>query len=479
MEEIWKKISEFPNYYISSDGNIKGKRGFLKAHYSGKNVSVSLLHNKKYYRKRVNYLVAKEFTTNPMNYVYIKHIDGNYHNNNYLNLKYVKNKQCESRNGTLLQKFPELLKDWKFENGEMEDYSPFSTQKVDWKCSKCGHEWSTQIYSRTKQRCGCPSCSGQIPNNENNLFLFCKTNNITLIREWDDSNLMKSFLPFSNRKARWKCSECNYKWSAVIYSRVGGAGCPSCTGKIPSDKYNLLYYATINNPILLREWNDSRSMSKFTHGSKNIVEWKCSKNINHGVWKTTINSRTQGTGCPYCSHKKVIKDESVGILFPCLIQEWNDDENPYSVSRGSHKKIGWKCNKCNYEWNSTIYHRTSGKGCPKCRRSHQERKLEQFLLNNNYIFEIEYTFDDCLGLSNRLRFDFMVNIDSKIFILVEINGKQHYEPCKFFGGVKQFEKQQKYDKIKDDYCKSKNIPFLRIKYDEDVVTEFTKFVSTL
>jgi hypothetical protein len=52
-----------------------------------------------------------------------------------------------------------------------------------------------------------------------------------VVSEWDyDANaeLPESFLPRSNKKARWICRKCGFKWSAVIANRTKGHGCPEC-----------------------------------------------------------------------------------------------------------------------------------------------------------------------------------------------------------------------------------------------------------
>lgn len=49
-----------------------------------------------------------------------------------------------------------------------------------------------------------------------------------------------------------------------------------------------------------------------------------------------------------------------------------------------------------------------------------------------------------------LCFDFAINQD-QFYILIECQGEQHYHPVEIFGGREQFEKQQRYDKLKADY----------------------------
>ena len=42
---------------------------------------------------------------------------------------------------------------------------------------------------------------------------------------------------------------------------------------------------------------------------------------------------------------------------PALLKEWDFDKNktitPYDVSKGSNKKVWWKCEK-GHEWESTV-----------------------------------------------------------------------------------------------------------------------------
>lgn len=59
--------------------------------------------------------------------------------------------------------FPELLKEWDYQNNTDLDPGkllPGSGKKAWWICSRCGHKWEASITSRTKGH-GCPKCAKQ------------------------------------------------------------------------------------------------------------------------------------------------------------------------------------------------------------------------------------------------------------------------------------------------------------------------------
>lgn len=89
-----------------------------------------------------------------------------------------------------------------------------------------------------------------------------------------------------------------------------------------------------------------------------------------------------------------------------------------------------------------------------------QRDVESVLVDMGIPFECEKTFEDCrdVGL---LRFDLAVEIDGQL-MLIEVDGDQHFKPVWKFGGKKAFDERKKHDAIKNDYCKSHNIPLLRI-----------------
>ena len=107
--------------------------------------------------------------------------------------------------------------------------------------------------------------------------------------------------------------------------------------------------------------------------------------------------------------------------------------------------------------------------CDECLHSVSKGELvvRKKLQENNFLFKEQVTFDGLVGYTgSKLRFDFVIyNKDNKPVIAIEFQGKQHYEPIDFFGGLEQFHKQQEYDNRKREYCFNNNIILIEIPYN--------------
>lgn len=92
-EEIWKTIEDFPNYDVSSFGNIRNNTSNyimkLQKNYAGY-IKISLVNeNKKSNNCSVHRLVAKAFINNPENKPTVNHINDNPSNNKVTNLEWA------------------------------------------------------------------------------------------------------------------------------------------------------------------------------------------------------------------------------------------------------------------------------------------------------------------------------------------------------------------------------------------------------
>ena len=87
-----------------------------------------------------------------------------------------------------------------------------------------------------------------------------------------------------------------------------------------------------------------------------------------------------------------------------------------------------------------------------------EEMVERFLDDIAIPYKQEFKFSDCRGKKRMLPFDFCLYYDLNNKLLVEVDGPLHYKDV--------FPEFREYDRVKNGYCRYKNIPLLRIPYWE-------------
>ena len=274
----------------------------------------------------------------------------------------------------LSKSHPDLAKEWhSVKNGKLkpDDITFGSTKKVWWKCDKEeDHEWEATPNGRSNGR-GCPYCAGNAITSSNCL---AKTHP-DLIKEWHSRKNIK-ITPYevsagSGRKVWWKCDKGpDHEWEASVGDRVRGRKCPICSNrKVVSSNCLANTY-----PDLASQWHPIKNAKltpyDITAGSHKKVWWKCDKGPDH-EWEAKLSDRKNGNRCPICSGRKTVNSNSLASTHLDLARQWhpykNKDLTPFNVSRGSVKKVWWKCDKEeDHEWEATPNHRVNGRGCPIC-----------------------------------------------------------------------------------------------------------------
>lgn len=129
-------------------------------------------------------------------------------------------------------------------------------------------------------------------------------------------------------------------------------------------------------PELRVEWDSAKnlglSFDRIAASSKKRAWWKCQKDHRH-KWLAQIRDRATGHGCPYCSGRFTLREESFGVKFPELVKQLHPNRNqgfdPYATAPLSNKEVTWICTKNKkHEWKTRLSGRTSvDAGCPHCR----------------------------------------------------------------------------------------------------------------
>ena len=190
-----------------------------------------------------------------------------------------------------------------------------------------------------------------------------------LVAEWSDKNLplTPDRITYGSNKVVWWKGACGHEWQTSVKARSNGENCPICSGARVIEGVNDL--ATLK-PELADEWsskNDPLKPTMVTTGSHKKVIWQ--DKYGH-EWTATVKSRAiSGTGCPYCSHNKVLAGfNDLATVLPEVAVEWSDrnEKKPTEVTAFANSKAWWKCRTCGYEWNTLISTRSGGSKCPCC-----------------------------------------------------------------------------------------------------------------
>ena len=260
---------------------------------------------------------------------------------------------------------PEIVTEWSPRNLPLspEDIS-YGSKKVYWWKGKCGHEWEASAKARSQGE-KCPICRGKriVPGTNDLASLIPE-----LAAQWSTKNTMPATAVGigSHKKAIWH-GKCGHEWTAVIRSRVGGAGCPYCSHNMVLPGYNDLEFLF---PDVAQEWSSANLPllpSQVTAFANKKVWWICK--YGH-EWEALISTRSYGSKCPYCNGIKILKGyNDLETTHPDLSKEWSDKNGellPSAVNQKSSENVWWSCGICGHEYQAVIKSRVNGLNCPVC-----------------------------------------------------------------------------------------------------------------
>lgn len=261
-----------------------------------------------------------------------------------------------------------------------------------------------------------------------------------------------------------RCLIDGFEWENKPNNILSGNGCPKCNGKIKKSHKQYVDEVSKINP-------DIKVLETYINAKTPILHICTKHNI---TWSAIPNNILNGCGCELCSNEKISdKNKMSHEQYIEKLNHINPNIIVLDTYINSHTPINHKCLICGNKWktkpNSILFNKT---GCPKCNESKGEREIRLWLDKHNIIYETQKSFDDCRD-QRTLPFDFYLSEQNKI---IEFDGEQHYKPISFFGGQPGFEKRQKHDIIKDNFCKSKGINLLRIPYNKNIEEELDNFL---
>lgn len=192
------------------------------------------------------------------------------------------------------------------------------------------------------------------------------------------------------------------------------------------------------------------------------IKWHCKCDCGNEIdvlGSSLKSGNTQSCGCLKKEHAYFtsLKKDLVGQRFGHLTVIAETDQRQY-------EKVVWKCQcDCGKIVFLNTVRLTQGNdiscGCQKM--SYGATQIEKTLKNNNIKYIKEYSNKD-LSLK---KFDFaLIDNNNNILRLIEFDGEQHYRYTGGWNTKENFIKRKQYDKIKNEYALSHNIPLVRIPY---------------
>lgn len=346
--------------------------------------------------------------------------------------------------------------------------------EYEFKCSECG-EIFKQRYDvfRLRKNVKCGKCRKRKTWNFESVKEYCKSVN---------SKFLSESFTNSHEKYKFLCSCCNEEIVYVSFKEFSRKDknfkiCEKCSGKTKWNYEKVVSYCKqIGAEFISKEYKTTKDKYLFS----------C-KECGY-IFETTFGSllNSKKIICNKCSlikrgkNRQVWTDDYIKKYFYENTKNMELVKSERKTIKNSTSRVYLyiKCLDCNSIFKVELNHFIEDMRCRVCEipiSSKGETTIENYLKKNNIQHEREYVFKDCKYIRN-LRFDFVVFKNNIPTHVIEFMGKQHYQPIKYFGGLKTFELIKKRDTIKVQYLKEKNIPQINIKYNDiNKVEEILKY----
>jgi hypothetical protein len=186
----------------------------------------------------------------------------------------------------------------------------------------------------------------------------------------------------------------------------------------------------------------------------------------HGEFEQIPTNHIFGQGCYDCSYeyrKKIMILTKEEFIKKSTIVHNNFYDYSKVIYLSAHNRVKIIC-PIHGEFEQIAQHHLNGHGCSFCNSSKGEMIIKEILQNHKIIFDYQKKFTNCKNIKE-LPFDFYL---PKHNVCIEYDGRQHYMPIDFFGGIKEHMNLKFRDNIKNIFCRENNIELLRIKYDDNI-----------
>jgi len=282
---------------------------------------------------------------------------------------------------------------------------------------------------------------------------------------------------------KFECNLCEYKCSTnghlqqhikIVHDKIKDIECNLCEYKCSTNGNLQEHIKSVHDKIKDIECN--------------LCEYTCSLNSNLQRHIKIVHDKIKDIKCNLCEYKcstnsnlqqhiKIVHDKIKDIKCNLCEYTCSLNSNLQQHIKQVHDKIkDVECNKCKFKCslNSNLQqHILICKGEDHSNKSGLELRTTEALEQLGFIEDIDYIFNSSYSkltdfCGRPLRPDFRF-FDYKI--IIEADGRQHFNPVTFGGISKELSKEQfnltqESDKIKDNFCKKYGYKMIRISFKD-------------
>ncbi|MEU0509285.1 zinc-ribbon domain-containing protein [Amycolatopsis sp. NPDC006125] len=268
---------------------------------------------------------------------------------------------------------------------------PGSNDRCKWKCSRCGHEWATNVNSRTADSSKCPLCARITAGRLRALAIAgkslaelrldvaqCFLENLSNPDAGPDRLYVSS-----GDRCLWLCPGCSNTRICRVADAVKAIACVKC-GYERIGAARILDASTrgrvlsVTHPELAAQVDvdgTGRTPEEIPTAGRAAIWWKCPAGDDHR-WSAPPYSRTSPscpTGCPFCSGRRPSSTTQLDVTHPELAAQLDLTKTTISAAQltaGSNKIVPWFCPTApDHRWTGSPASRINkGRvaGCPFC-----------------------------------------------------------------------------------------------------------------
>jgi hypothetical protein len=305
---------------------------------------------------------------------------------------------------------------------------------------------------------GCPFCAGVV--RMSNQQFIDKSNKV----HGNKYGYTKCNYINSHTKVLIECPE-HGEFLQAPYSHLNGHGCPMCMVK--KNTYTSQQFIEKSNKV---------HGNKYGYDKLHFVNTRTKVIITcpeHGDFKQKPNTHLSGHGCPMCSSKGLMSNET--FIKRAFIAHNGKYLYTKTIYTGIYNPITITCLEHGDFVKIAKDHLIKKSGCPRCSGSKGELLIKYLLEKNKIKYIQEYKLP-----IYKFRYDFYLPYEN---LFIEFHGEQHYEFIDFFHKTQEkYQLRKEQDETKLQLAKEYRIPVVIFNYKHMKLdqTEFEKvLLSTI